>query len=358
MKIKIIIAVLLLLVAGSFLYVKHENNSTKSIKVGIMMPLTGQFGAVGEGIANSIELAKEEYVKAHPNMNITFVTEDDAFDTKKGISAYKKLIELDHVQAIIMVSTPVLDALHEQMQKDGIPIISIGLQNNGIAKDNIFQTSASPDLPIYDLAKHVNENTPYKRIAIVYSNIPGTIGFYNSFVSKFTGTHYDYQIKDQGDIRTVAATIVSKKYDAIVFLNTPIDGALIVKDILTFTKTPPHFVFDIQLQTGWSEYKKVLGDTNLLNGSITLALKQGDSYGEFASKYKTKFSSDPLPFSEYGYDSFYILMNAYAINNKDWINNIQKTKVDGPSGKISFDENGVRIQDTVIKQVKGGEIVE
>ena len=55
----------------------------KTIKLGLMFPLTGQFAGIGEGIKNASLMAIEDYKASHPNTTITTTTEDDALMLKR-----------------------------------------------------------------------------------------------------------------------------------------------------------------------------------------------------------------------------------------------------------------------------------
>jgi len=331
--------------------------SKQEIKLGFMLPLTGQFGAIGEGIKNAGMMAVADYKAAHPNTEVSVVNEDDQFDTKKGITAYTKLTTLDKVAGIMMISTPVIDAIHEKMNADGLPIVSIGLQNDGIGPDNIFQTTLAPIAPIEYLAKNVDPKN-YNKVAVVYNNkLAATKNFYDAFVKNYTKQHTDYVVTDAQSAKLAATEIVASGANAVVILEDAIGGPFVTKNLKLFdTKNSLTYYYDLQLATGWSEYAKILGDTNQLNGAYTLNLKGGDTT-DFVKKYKATYNTDPPPFAEYGYDSAMILLNGYDVSPKKWIASIQSISYVGPSGKMTFDNDGVRIQDIQMTTVQNGSIV-
>lgn len=51
-----------------------------------------------------------------------------------------------------------------------------------------------------------------------------------------------------------------------------------------------------------------------------------------------------------------MLLSSYSKDKNKWMQNMQNTKSDGPTGKMSFDQNGVRVQETDILRVVDGEI--
>ncbi len=366
MKNKLILAglvVAVILVGGLFLTQKGaSDNATQekqTIKIGIMLPLTSQYGAIGEGVGKAAEMAIKDFETAHPNIDIVTVQADDKFDAKTGFTAYTKMTSLDYIDGLFMVSTPVLDALHEKMIADGIPVVCVGLQNDGVGKDNIFQMTADANGQIVKLAEHIQNNASHKKVALVHStNASASIGFYNAFSSVYTKTRVDLLINSKDDAKTTAAKIKESGADAVVFLTEPYIGSELTKSLLALDVTPAKvaFYYDAQLQTGWSEYEKQVGDMKKLNGAITLQFTTSDMT-EFKTKYKAAYGVDPSPFAEYGYDGITTLLNNYDTDKTTWVEKISKSDFKGFSGTVIFDERGIRNQGTEVWTVKGGEVV-
>ena len=325
-----------------------------TMSLGFMLPLTGPLGAIGEGIKNAGLMAVEDYKAANPGALVDVVIEDDGFDVKKGIPAYTKLTTLDKVDGIMMISTPIIDAIHTKMNADGLPIVSIGLQNDGVGPDNIFQTTLAPIAPIEALAEYVTAGN-HKKVAVVYSStLAATKNFYDAFVKNYTKDHTDFVVTDAQSAKTVAAKIMTSGVDAVVVLEDAVGGPLATKELKALdTKNTLAYYYDFQLGTGWAEYIKLVGDANKLNGAHSLKIAGGNTT-EFAKNYKAKYGVDPAPYAEYGYDSTMVLLSGYDKDAKAWSANIQKTSFTGPSGKLTFDQNGVRIQDVTLITVKNG----
>lgn len=325
------------------------------IKIGILAPLSGEYAVAGENMEKGMRLALSLYQEKHPNQTISFVVEDDGWDVKKGISAYKKLVSIDHIDALMMLSTPVIDAIHEDIKKTTMPVMQIGIQTIGIAPDNIFQMSPSPEMPIESFAKYINSNFDLKKVAVLYDNTAGGILFYKAFKNSYKGNTSAMVVNKKDDLKGYANKISNDGYDGVVFLNSPENGAIAVKDIVSLNKSHPQFLFDAQLQTGFADYERILGDTNVLNGSISLWLKQGETK-HFVDEFKKKYANEPGFIADFGYDTFNTLMNAYNTEDRIWLSNIQDTDAIGASGGVKFDQNGIRLQDIVINKVEGGKI--
>jgi branched-chain amino acid transport system substrate-binding protein len=349
------IVVVILIVIGA-VYYNQSSKGAGSVTIGIMAPLSGDYAVAGENYQKGILLAEELYEKVHPDLKVNIVIEDDAFNANKGVTAYKKVTSVDHVNAIVMLSTPVIDAIYPDVVKTDIPVMQLGIQTKGLGKDNIFQTSPLPEAPIENFAKYINANYKLNKVAVLYDNTAGGLSFYEAFKKTYSGAYDGLVINGKDDLRNYATKITTNNYDGVLFLTSPENGALMVKNILTLSPSKhPFFMFDAQLQTGFADYQRILGSTKVLDGSISIWLESGDA-DTFKEEYKKKYGSEPGFLADFGYDTFNTLINAYDEEGKTWQKNIQKTKTDGASGSMSFDENGVRIQDIVVNKVVDGEI--
>jgi branched-chain amino acid transport system substrate-binding protein len=67
--------------------------SAETVKVGVILPLTGAFARYGSKI--------QEAISAFNDPNITFIFEDEGCDPKTAVSAYKKLTDFDKVSIFL-----------------------------------------------------------------------------------------------------------------------------------------------------------------------------------------------------------------------------------------------------------------
>jgi branched-chain amino acid transport system substrate-binding protein len=358
-KLIAIIVVVLIVVFGALAYNNNQNSNPESLKLGLMLPLTGDYGAAGQNMQKGMEIAIEQYKKENPETEIDVVIEDDAYNVTKGLSAYKKLTTIDDVDVILMLSTPVIDAIHEDVVEKGIPIIQLGIQTTGVADDNIIQFSPAADAPIGNFASYLNENEEFysEKVAVVYDNSPGQLEFFKTFEERYTKEFTPLLSSGKTDHRSYANKIVNEDYGAVVFIMSPENGALLTKEILTIDQTPPMFAYDAQLQTGFADFERILGDTNKINGAKSLWFKSG-KMEELTRLYNEKYGEDPGFLVDFSYDMINTALATYDENDSVWVENLKVfTDEDGASGPISFDENGIRIQPMVITEVQDGQLV-
>lgn len=328
------------------------------LKIGVLAALSGQYASAGEGYKNGILLAADLYQKAHPDAKIQMIIEDDGFTVQKGLSGFKKLTELDKVDAIIALSTPVVDGIHTDIQKAGLPYMQFGLQSTGLANDNIFQVSPMPATLIIDFTKYFNTANSYRKIAVVYENTSYDLEFYENFKKTYVGEYEGMVIANKQDTVSIGTKIAKGSYDAVFFMTSPEQGALTVKQIGTLSKKHPPYLFDPQLQTGFADYKRILGGTDQLEGAQFVWVKTDQAKADaFKAAFREKYGKEPESLSDFGFDAFNTLIAARSADVTDWKSNIQKTDTVGASGEMKFDQNNVRIQGISINTIKNGEIV-
>ncbi len=354
--ISLIVIVLILIVGFSM---KNDSNQSESLTLGLMLPLTGDYAAAGQNMQKGMEVALDQYRKENPDASIKVVIEDDAYDAKKGVSAYKKLVDLDKVDMILMLSTPVIDAIHEDVVARGIPMIQLGVQTVGVADDNIIQFSPAAEAPIGFLATHLSDSAEYtgKKVAVIYDNASAQISFFDAFKKSFKHDFTPFVVNSKNDLRSYATKIANENFDVVVVIESPENGALFAKELLTLDSTMPVLAFDAQLQTGFADYTRILGDANKINGAKSMWFKAG-KMDVVNDLYKQKYGEAPGFLVDFSYDMVNVALATYDANDADWVKNLKKfSDANGASGSISFDKNGVRIQPMVITEVRNGALV-
>jgi len=353
------VIVIIIIIVGAIVFKQNSEPNVNEVKLGLMLPLTGAYGAAGQNMQKGMELAIEQYQKNNPGVTIKVTTEDDAYDSAKGVSAYKKLVDLDKVDTILMLSTPVIDTIHEDVVKKGIPVIQLGVQTAGVADDNIIQFSPAAEAPIGYLATSLNSNEEFynKKVAVIYDNSPAQISFFETFDTLYQHDFTKMIVNDKSDLRNYATKIANEDYGAVVVIQSPENGALFTKELITIDTTIPLLAYDAQLQTGFGDYERILGNTNKINGAKSMWFKEGNTE-EFKKLFKEKYNEEPGFLADFAYDMVNTALETYQSNDPAWVKNLKKfSNSNGVSGSISFDEKGVRIQPMTITEIKDGKLV-
>ncbi len=97
-----IIAVVILVVIG-YSVSNKQPTETGPIKIGVLVPLTGEAASWGQNLLAGAELAQKEINDAGGinGREIKLITEDDQCKAATGVSAINKLISVDKVSVIV-----------------------------------------------------------------------------------------------------------------------------------------------------------------------------------------------------------------------------------------------------------------
>lgn len=102
---------------------RAESPAAIPFKVGIGIPLSGAVKFLGDNTLMGVTLYQEQ----HPafRQKIALHIEDTTAATAAGVSAVKKLIEIDSVDALVLEVSPVVNAVAPLIDREGIPTIAI-----------------------------------------------------------------------------------------------------------------------------------------------------------------------------------------------------------------------------------------
>ena len=357
----IVVIVAALIVAGVYLG-KSRGSVGGAFKLGVIAPLTGDFGAVGENVVKGIKTAQAVHAEKSGN-KVDITVENDNASAATGLSAFNKLTQVDHVDGLINTFTSTMDAIYQPGKSLGYPVMMEFLQANNVADDYVFQMTLGNEHVWDRYAKYISQSDyDQSKVAVVHSIDAAQASFAKYFDEAYDKPVTDFVIStDKNELRTDAAKIAALKPTLIVFFMTPENGAIMTKEILPLISSSTQLAYDIQLTTGMSYYQQQLGgDLTKINGAIALMF-EGDQmspeYKQFLAGYQKLYPGEQPGFlADYGYDSFLTYMDTYDEDNAKWIQNLKRFSGKGASGDIMFDENGIRISPLVIKKVSNGQL--
>lgn len=318
----------------------------KEIKVGVIAGLTGAFAEIGRGAARTIELACNQWNQqleessARPRVSCFF--EDDGFDTKKGASGFLKLQAVNKIDALINVNSTTLSAIKNLVDARNLPTMQVFMENGVSQPDTVFQICPEVEIAEEQLGVEVAKKYPGK-IVVVMSINDAVTRLADAFERGLGRSVQRVEIPvESSDVRSEVLKLVSSNPAAIMFITTPDHGALVEKELRALKVRIPR-IFDANFVSAIDTYKKLVGDLTALEPSMlmNIGMPESEERTEFKAAYKVRYGSEPPPWSEYSYDAFTVLMNAYAPDKGEWLKRIQATNLQGISGKIEFSAKGV-----------------
>ena len=128
------------------------------LKVGLMLPFSGTFAALGENVAAAFELYLQERGGRLGGRTVTLVRLDDESDPAKAPQNVNRLLERDQVEVLVgTVHSGVVMALVQAARERGVLLIIPNAGNDSATRElcapSIFRTSFSNWQPAYGMGK-------------------------------------------------------------------------------------------------------------------------------------------------------------------------------------------------------------
>ncbi len=369
------LVVLLLIVGGFVLYGSKgkggEKVSKEPIKIGLMVPLTGDGAVYGEPARNISQLAVEEINSSGGigGRNIELVIEDSKCNGKDATNAAQKLINVDQVQVIIggFCSSESLATVPFATEKK-VALFSPGSSSPDLTgiSPYFFRNYPSDASQGKILAEFAFNQKGWKTIAFMQEQTDYALGIYKIFASTFEGLGGKI-IKEEApsnttDFRSQLAKLKAVKADALfVDTQTPAVAERIFKQVQDLKWTIPLIANDVVA----GDPKIVETYKALLEGMLTAEFGIDPTNQKFVSMiaaYKAKYGTEP-PFQGYAqteYDAVYMLRDgiiAVGYSGEkiaQWSRTVKNWE--GASGKITIEQSGDRASGHVLKVVKEGKV--
>jgi branched-chain amino acid transport system substrate-binding protein len=366
-KTLVAIIVIVILIIGGWTIYQNQNPTPATgepVKVGAVISLTGYAAAQGELTQKAIAMAVED-INNQGGINgrpIAVIVEDDHTEAKTAVTAYKKLVNTDKVQAVIGslwdFTTQPLFPLADQ---DKITLISPS--NFRIAGS--FEPGTNSFVMLSDFNKVVSKLGDYlkqsevKKLAVVRFNsgfgaeIAKTLNETMKALGQEEVIDEPYNEMGSNDFRTTVLKLKQAGVDT-VFLD-----ALDV-DTLNFLKRSKELGFNPQVITHVLIVDALSNadvDKSLLEGVVVLNWEVTSA--DFAKKFESKYGVKPTKSADKAYAAVEVLAQALSkVDDKTQLatyleGNEFKTAI----GTIKFTpDHAVQDIEVQIQSIKNGKL--
>ena len=154
-----------LVAASALTALPVKAQTTGKLKVGLMLPYTGTFAALGTAIENGFRLHVTEQGGKLGGREIEFVKVDDESDPAKATDNVNKLIKRDNVDVLVgTVHSGVAMAMAKAAKDNGtlliVPNAGADAVTGAMCAPNIFRSSFSNWQPGYAMGEVVAKEGP------------------------------------------------------------------------------------------------------------------------------------------------------------------------------------------------------
>jgi branched-chain amino acid transport system substrate-binding protein len=340
------------------------------LKVGLMLPYTGTYAALGTAIENGFRLHITEQGGKLGGREIEFVKVDDESDPSKATDNANKLIKRDHVDVLIgSVHSGVAMAMAKVAKEAGtvliVPNAGADAVTGPMCASNIFRSSFSNWQPGYAMGEVMAKKGHKKVVTITWKYAAGDEsirGFKESF-EKAGGT----VVKELNlpfpnvEFQALLTEIAAAKPDAVYTFFAGGGAVKFVKDYAAagLKKSIPlygaGFLTDGTLEAQGADAADLL---TTLHYADSLNTPRDNA---FRLLYAKTYKLQPDVYAVQGYDAAQMLavgLNAVKGDmgkKAEFTAAIEKAKIDSPRGPFTLSKSHNPVQDIYLRQVSGKE---
>ena len=364
-----LVATAVALAALAVPFAAHTQTAPK-LKVGLMLPYTGTFAALGTAIENGFRLQVAEQGGKLGGREVEFFKVDDESDPSKATDNVNKLIKRDNVDVLVgSVHSGVAMAMARVAKDSGtlliVPNAGADAVTGAMCAPNIFRSSFSNWQPGYAMGEVMAKKGHKKVVTITWKYAAGdesVKGFKEAFEKGGGQVVKELSLPFPNvEFQALLTEIAAAKPDAVYTFFAGGGAVKFVKDYAGagLKKNIPlygaGFLTDGTLE---AQGDAAEGLFTTLHYADSLALPRDAS---FRLAYAKAYKLQPDVYAVQGYDAAQMLTAGLAavkgdISKKaELVAAIEKAKIDSPRGPFTLSKAHNPVQDIYLRQVSGKE---
>lgn len=340
----------------------------EKIKVGLMLPYTGTFAALGVAIENGFKQYVDEQGGKLGGRAIEFVKVDDESDPAKAADNANKLVKRDNVDVMVgTVHSGVAMGMAKVARDNNtlliIPNAGADAVTGPLCAPNIFRTSFSNWQPGYAMGKVAAERKHKTAVTLTWKYAAGdeTVkGFKEAFEAGGGKVVKELNLPFPGvEFQALLTEIAATKPDAVYVFFAGGGAVKFVKDWAAAglkDKIPLYgsgFLTDGTLE---AQGEAAQGLITALHYADDLTNKRDQA---FRLQYAKTYKMQPDVYAVQGYDAAQLLAAGLTavkgdIKNRDaLVKAMEGAKIDSPRGPFTLSKAHNPVQDFYLRQVSG-----
>jgi len=345
-----------------------ETNRQEYIKIGVLLPLTGEDSDEGLRALNGLQLAKSEINENGGVLGkkLDIIVLNDKGNEEYIVQQYNALIEKGVVAIIGSSYSNVTLELAKVSEKDGLPVISPTASNPNVTKGrrNVFRAIFTDDYQAEAMAQFARVSLKAETALVLRNrNDDGFKHIAEVFAKSFTDrngqiTALEYYTTEN-DFAALLRKYASSPPDVIFCPESHLPAAALVN---TAHEAGFHNTY-ILGSDAWDGLLAYVYDPEAMDNvyySAPFSFDDKDAHvSEFVRNYFRYFSQMPLSGSAAAYTCVYILSHsidkAGNTDKNDIISAIKANEFDMITGRIKYNENNNPRISVYVIQIKGGE---
>lgn len=340
------------------------------LKVGLMLPYTGTYAALGAAIENGFRLHLAEQGGKLGGREVELFKVDDESDPAKATDNVNKLVKRDQVDVLVgTVHSGVAMAMAKVAKETGtllvVPNAGADAVTGPFCSPNIVRSSFSNWQPAYAMGEVVAKRGHKKAVTITWKYAAGdesVKGFKEAFEKNGGQVVKELNLPFPNvEFQALLTEIAASKPDAVYTFFAGAGAVKFVKDYAaaglkkTIPLYGPGFLTDGTLEAQGAD----------ADGLIT-TMHYGDSLNTprdnaFRLAYAKAYKLQPDVYAVQGYDAAQILgiglgaVKGDVAKKAEFAAAVQKARIDSPRGTFTISKAGNPVQDIYLRQVSAKE---
>jgi branched-chain amino acid transport system substrate-binding protein len=344
-----------------------KTDSKQKVKIGAVLPLTGEVANYGQDTKAGVDLAVDIANHESKKYEFEIIYEDSKGLAKEGVLATQKLVNTNKVSAIIgdNVSAPTM-AIVPVTDKSRVVLLSPSASSpklSGISK-YFFRVYPSDTAEGSLMAETAYNKLHLRSVGVLYVNNDFGVGLRDVFSKEFAALGGNIAVaegysQEQTDFRTILTTAKDMNPDGLYLAGYYKDGGLILKQARELG-----FTTSMLGATTHEDPQLIAIAGNAAEGLVYPystgydAQSQRDVVKGFIGQFQNRYKRDPGLIAALGYDCTNLLVRAVEDRGAS-AEAIRAYLADvndfpGAAGNISFDRNGDVHKPILLKVVRNG----
>lgn len=349
----LLIALVLVAVLGLGAW-RGDLERARPIKIGAILPLTGESADIGEGLKKTLELALADLKGAEREYQLVF---EDAgnFNSAKAVSAMNKLVGVDKVSGVITLSSGIGNAILPIADSNKV-VTFVCASDPRIANGKfVFINATPPEEEVKTLISELNRRG-HKRLGLFDMNQEGIAAIVGELKRQIQGTGIEIVSEQKFDPSTTdfrSMIVVSERAKPDIYLLNLLPPGLdnLAKQLRELKVQAP--VTSVEMFEYTNQPKLFEGDWYI---------QAADGAAWFVQEYQEKFGQGYKICAPNLYDSFNFIVQALERKQggeaDELVGELLKIKNhSGALGVVNIEENHIVNSKAVVRTIKEGKPV-
>ena len=313
-----LVVAIAVVIAGVFIYKsqKEEKTNDNVIKIGVILPLSGDFASYGNDCKAGVEFAFRD---SKDTYELFF--EDSKGEPKTAVNIFNKLTELNKVDFVIgdMFSNTTL-SMSKLANSKKVLLVSPTASSFEIPKAGIYSLSIFPS-ETYEASLIANYATlNFEKVAVLYEKVAAAEAMQNAFVKTFEKSAKLVEGFDSKtlDFKNILSKVKESNVEAVYLITYSNNATKIINQLKNMDWFPTLLgqstLYDPVLLPLLRDYK----NNFILTGPLFSMDNNDEDSKNFINLFKEQFSVEPNQMSSQGYMAGMIAKDFYKaiIENK------------------------------------------